>query len=164
MPHAVLERQPLRNFPAILDVPIERRGHPWRDRLPAKFRIVVEIAEERVGHRQSRGQRVARIEEAKRSVLVGGRRGARGGELNVVVLAGALDEYAEFDGVIVDDFGGVVSPSVHEPGPCSRVWSIVDGGQAVGRDRRKFFRIPLRAGKDERIGEPGSRAVASRTA
>ena len=135
MAHAILDRQFAAGFPAILDEPIERGGNPGRDGFPAQLRIVVEIAEQRVGHGDSRRQRVARVEKAKGPVLVDGGRGACGGELDVVVLPGSLDKNPKLDGVVVDDFRRIVGPRVDKTRPGSRIRTVVDGRQAVACDR-----------------------------
>src|SRR5262245_35024755 len=48
--HTVFESQLLRNLPAILHVPVECRGDPGGDRLASEFRIIVEVAKQRIRH------------------------------------------------------------------------------------------------------------------
>ena len=162
--HAVLDGQLLGGFPAILHEPIERVATHGVIGFAAELGIIVEIAEQRVGHGQSGGQRVARVQEAEGSVLIDGGRGAGGGELDVIVLAGALDEDAEFDGVVADDLGRVVRPRIDEARPGPGIGAVVDRGQAVDGDRRQLVAVPLGAGKNERVIEAGGAAAASRAA
>src|SRR3954471_21384601 len=63
MPDAVFERQLLADLPTVLNEPVEGRGNPGSDGLPAQFRVVVEIPEQRVAQRQAGSQGIAGVQE-----------------------------------------------------------------------------------------------------
>src|SRR5229473_481589 len=124
--HPIFHRQFLVHLPTILSKPIECSGDPRCNRLAAKFRIVAERSEQRI---PNTGARKASIQETERTVFVGRRRRGRGGELNMVVLARVLQYNAELQGVVTDDLGGVVGPTINESRPRAWIRSIVDRGQ-----------------------------------
>src|SRR5262249_29394154 len=70
MPYPALHGQLGQDLPAVLDEPVERRSDEGRHGLETKLRVVVEIAEQNVGDRQAGRVGMARVEEAKSSVLV----------------------------------------------------------------------------------------------
>src|SRR4051795_8930505 len=99
MAHTVFDRQILSCFPTVLREPIERRRYPWRNRLSTQLGIIAELAQQNVADSEA-GHRA--VEKPERAVLVNGGRRRRGSELNMVVLAGMLQEDSELHGVVAD--------------------------------------------------------------
>src|SRR5205823_7227487 len=87
-----------------------------------------------------------------------------GGELDVIVLAGALNEYAELHRVIANNLCRVVGPGVHETRPDAWIRTIAYSRQAIDGDIRQLVAVPLRAGENEWIGDAGGAAATARTA
>src|SRR5579884_1443071 len=162
--HAVLDRQLLGRFPAILNEPVECSRHPRGDWFAAQFGIIVKLSKQSVRHGEARRSRVAGVQKAERPVFVSRGRRAGCGELDMIVLAGAFNEDPKLDRVVVDDLRHVVSPGVDEAGPGPGIRPVIDRRESVDSDGRQFFGVPFCAWENERVIDAVSAPHAPRAA
>jgi hypothetical protein len=112
---------------------------------------------------------VARVKEAKGSVLVVRGRGRRGGELNLVVLSRALDKDPLLQRVGAHDLGHVVAQGVHEARPVARIGPVVDGAEPRYLDVGDLLGVKLlpggkKKGKVDPIGATQTAGAAAQVA
>ena len=155
---AELDGQITRRLPAVLPVEVVAHADEVGQRLGAELRVVVEQPEQRVGHGEAAAVGARPVGEAERAVLIGGRRGRGGAELDLVLHAGPFHRYAALERVVALDLRHAVGPQEHEVVPVARILVERQRAEALNRQVRQLLGIELRVREQERIIQAGRRA------